>query len=262
MRVEAFLVYEPREGFLYRLHPLTKVTMMFVFSILCFAFSLKGNMLLLIFTVFFLYLSKLSLGKIMNQLKSIYFFLMLAVLGNMFAVPGEKIFSLFGVAATMEGLSAGLLVALRFINLLLISLMTSLTTSHTELAAATEKILQPLKLLKVNVAELAFIIALSIRAVSLIIKEVVELRKLYQAKGVLKPKMAFKDRIAISYYFLVPLLLLTLRRSEEVAFALYVRGYNPERKRIFLDKRHFSLYDLIFVLVSAVVVALAFFLGG
>jgi len=262
MRVESFLVYEPREGFLYRLHPLTKVTLMFVFSVLCFVLSLKGNLVLLVFTLFCLYLSKLSPAKIMGHLKSIYFFLMLAVLGNLFAVPGEKMFSLFGVSATKEGLYAGLLVALRFINLLLISLMTSLTTSHTELAAATEKILQPLKLLRVNVTELAFIIALSIRAVSLIIKEVVELRKLYQAKGVLKPKMSFKDRLVAGYYFLVPLLLLTLRRSEEVAFALYLRGYNPHRKKIVLEKRCFGVYDLVFVLLSSIAVFFAFFLRG
>jgi energy-coupling factor transport system permease protein len=262
MRVETFLVYEPKDGFLYRLHPLTKVAIMFFFSIICFVLTLKANTILFAFVVFTLLLSGLSLRKILLSLKGIYFFLLLAILGNLFAVPGQQIFSIFGVSATYEGLYEGLTVAIRFVNLLMISLMVSLTTSHTELSEVMEKILQPLKYFHVNVAEIAFIASLSIRAVALIMKEVVELRKLYQARGIIKSRMSFKERLLAAYYILIPLLLLTMRRSEEVAFALYLRGYNPRRKRITLEKRKFGFSDLIFALLAVAVITLGFVLGG
>ncbi|MCX7831396.1 MAG: energy-coupling factor transporter transmembrane protein EcfT [Actinobacteria bacterium] len=246
MRIEAIFFYEPKEGFLFRLHPVTKVLFMFFFSILSFLFGLKSNLLFVIFIFFLITLSKIPILSLLKSFKGIYFFLILALLGNMFSYPGKEIFRIFGLPVTYEGLETGLLVAVRLILLLFLSISISMTTSQNELSEAIETILSPLKIFRINVAELAFILSLTIRALMLLVTEVVELRKLYQAKGLIRKGMSLREQIRLAYYLLVPMILITIRRSEEMAFALSLRGYSPERRRIVLEERKFSKEDIFF----------------
>ncbi|MCX7832078.1 MAG: energy-coupling factor transporter transmembrane protein EcfT [Actinobacteria bacterium] len=248
MRIEAIFSYEPKDGFLFRLHPITKVLFMFFFSIVSFLFGLKSNLIFVIFVLILIVISKIPILNLLKSFKGIYFFLVLAMLGNMFSQPGKEIFQIGGLPVTQEGLETGILVALRLILLVFISISVSMTTSLNELSKAIESLLSPLKIFKINVAEIAFILSLTLRALMLLVTEVVELRKLYQAKGLIRKGMSLKEQIKLAYYLLVPMIVITMRRSEEMAFALSLRGYNPDRTRIILEERRVSKYDTYFAM--------------
>lgn len=250
MRIESIFFYEPKDGFLFRLHPITKVLFMFLFSILSFLLGLNANLLFTIFVISLIIVSKIPLLKLLNSFKGIYFFLLLALLGNIFSHPGKEIFRIFGLPATQEGLETGLLVVVRLILLLILSISVSMTTSQNELSKAIESILSPLKIFKVNTTELAFILSLTIRALMLLVTEVIELRKLYQAKGLIRKGMSLREQMRLAYYLLVPMILITIRRSEEMAFALSIRGYSSERRKIVLKERKFTKDDVLFLIGS------------
>lgn len=253
MRIEGISVYKPQSGFLFAINPILKISFMFTASIFCFATGLKSNLILFFFLIALLIVSRIKVLTIFKSFQAIYFFLLIGFAGNLFLHPGREIFRLFGIPATYEGLIAGLTVFLRLVNLLLSSLAVSLTTSQNEISEAIEKLLSPLRLLRVNTAEIAFVLSLTIRALVILTGEVLELKKLYQAKGIIKRKMSFREQIMAGYYILVPMIVLAMRRSEEMSFALAVRGYNPSRKRILLEERKFSASDGLFLVMVAAV---------
>lgn len=259
MRIESLFQFKPKEGFLFRVNPFLKILFMFVFSVFCFSFQIKVNLILLAFLIFLLTFSQIPVVSIFSSLKAIQFFVFLSFFGNLFLQPGREIFEVYGLHATYEGLIAGILVALRLFNLLMLSLAVSLTTSQTELAEAFEKMLSPLKLFKVNTAEIAFIVTLTIRALMILANEVLELKKYYQTKGIIRKKMRLKEQLLAGYYVIVPMVILTLRRSEEMAFALLVRGYRPDRKKIILERKKCGLHDFIFVFMSVFVFLISVF---
>lgn len=253
MRIEALFVYEPKDGFLFKLNPNVKILFMFFFSIAIFALNFFANFLFLIGIVILLQISKIPFRSLLKSLKTVYLFLLLAFLGNLFSYPGKVIFEVFGLPATYEGLMQGMAVSTRLINLLFISLAVSLTTSQSEITESLEVLLRPLSYIRINPSEIAFVLSLAIRALAILIQEVLELRKAYQAKGILREKMRFREQIMLGFYFLVPMILLTLKRSEEMALALTIRGYNPERKKIILRERKIGKEDLIFLTAAGMV---------
>lgn len=260
MRIEGISVYQPQQGFLFSVNPFLKITFMFVASVFCFAASLRGNALFFFFVLALLIFSRINIAAIFRSFQAIYFFLLIGFAGNLFLHPGREIFRVFNIPATYEGLIVGLTVFFRLTNILLSSLAVSLTTSQTEISEAIEKLLSPLRLFGINTAEIAFVLSLTIRALVILAGEVLELKKLYQAKGIIKKKMNLKEQIMAGYYILVPMIVLAMRRSEEMSFALTVRGYNPDRKRIVLEERRLSVTDGVFVLAVLAAFSASLFL--
>jgi energy-coupling factor transport system permease protein len=191
-------------------------------------------------------ISDIKIIRVASSLKAIYLFLALTLLGNIFLTPGEVLFRIFGVPGTKEGLQAGLLISLRLVNVFFASLLLSFTTSHLQLSETVEKLLSPLGKLKINVSEIAFIFSLTLRALMILLNETEELVKSFRARGIISERMGFLRRLRIAAYILIPLILITVKRSEEMGFALLVRGFNPERKRIILNRQKFGVNEILF----------------
>jgi energy-coupling factor transport system permease protein len=246
MKISRIFIYEPKNRYMYRLNPLIKVLWMLVFSVAAFSTEVYSNIIYLFLLIVFFMISDIKIIRVASSLKAIYLFLALTLLGNIFLTPGEVLFRIFGVPGTKEGLQAGLLISLRLVNVFFASLLLSFTTSHLQLSETVEKLLSPLGKLKINVSEIAFIFSLTLRALMILLNETEELVKSFRARGIISERMGFLRRLRIAAYILIPLILITVKRSEEMGFALLVRGFNPERKRIILNRQKFGVNEILF----------------
>lgn len=256
MKLTRSLYYEPRDTVTYRVDARLKICWLVAISVLVFAVGLVPNLLLLVYVAFLLVLSRISLTRVFLVLRGVLVFVVIALLGNMFFTQGEVLFSVGALAATREGLIQGMLIALRLITLFLASIFVSMTTSTLQLSEAFEFFLAPLSLFRVNTAEIAFILTLAVRAIMLLSREAEELIKSQQAKGI-APTGSIKRRLRALYLFLVPLVFLTIRRSEEMAFALELRGFDPRRKKLRLEEARWTVESTLFLVTAGCILLAA-----
>lgn len=260
MKLTRALYFEPRNTATYRVDARLKIFWLVVVSVLVFAVGLVSNLLLFAYISLLLIASRISLARVFAVLKGVLVFVVIAVAGNAFFTQGEVLFSIGAMSATREGLYQGALVGLRLITLFLASIFVSMTTSTLQLSEAFEFFLSPLSLLRINTAEIAFILTLAVRAIMLLSREAEELIKSQQAKGI-TASGPIKRRLKALYLFLVPLVFLTIRRSEEMAFALELRGFDPRRKKLKLEETRWTGESTAFLLAGAALVATAIYLS-
>lgn len=143
--------YVPTGSFIHRLDPRIKLL---VFTILVLAIALNtsylGNALGLLLSIYLFWASKIPISYGLSGIKpAIPFIIILAVLqlifqGNVFS--GGKVFFEYGfILITSESIRLVIVSAVRFVEIILLSSVLTLSTSTTDLTHAIQSLLSPLK---------------------------------------------------------------------------------------------------------------------
>ncbi|MCD2476388.1 CbiQ family ECF transporter T component, partial [Staphylococcus aureus] len=82
------------------------------------------------------------------------------------------------------GLVQGIFISLRFVYLILITTLLTLTTTPIEITDGMEQLLNPLKKLKLPVHELALMMSISLRFIPTLMEETDKIMKAQMARGV------------------------------------------------------------------------------
>ncbi|MGF1512849.1 MAG: energy-coupling factor transporter transmembrane component T family protein [Elainellaceae cyanobacterium] len=122
---------------------------------------------------------------------------------------------LHGWATTWE---AGVAVVLRFVVLVLLAAVVSLTTQVTAMMDVLERSLRPLVRFGVPVDTVTLILMLTVRFIPVLLAQIQEIQAAQQARGVSRPALTLW----------VPLLVKTLRLADQVTEALDARGYGTD----------------------------------
>lgn len=164
------------------------------------------------------------------------------------------------VPLSVSGLEKGALFAGRFLILVLLSSVVTLTTEPLRLTEATERLLRPLRWLKVPVADLAWIATSAFRFVPVLALETERLVKAQLARGAKLDHGNPWERMMALKAVILPLFLRAFRHAEHLADSLESRGYRGERYR--RPRRGASLgwLDLQFLLVLLLCLGPCFYL--
>ena len=128
------------------------------------------------------------------------------------------------------------------------SLLT-LTTSPVEIADGIESLLTPLKWIKFPVHEFALIMSIALRFIPTLMDETDRIIKAQKARGAnFESGNVFKKAKAL-IPVLIPLLLSSLRRAEELADAMDARCYSGSKNRTKYKKMRLTWRDLIGVML-------------
>ena len=130
------------------------------------------------------------------------------------------------------------------------SLLT-LTTSPVELADGIESLLYPLKLIKFPVHEFALIMSIALRFIPTLLEETDRIIKAQKARGADFESGNIFKKIKALIPILIPLLISSFRRADELADAMDARCYSGSKNRTRYKKLTFTYRDLIGVLVIA-----------
>jgi energy-coupling factor transport system permease protein len=232
--------YVPTGSFIHRLDPRIKLL---VFTILVLAIALNtsyvGNGFGLLLSIYLFWVSKIPVSYGLSGIKpAIPFIIILAVLqlifqGNVFS--GGTVFFEYGfILITSESIRLVIVSAVRFVEIILLSSVLTLSTSTTELTHAIQSLLSPLKKIKFPVHEISLIITIAIRFVPTFAIEMEKMMKAQASRGAdfgsgewWRIIQRTKDMLPI----IIPLFNIALSRAEDLVLAMESRCYTPGNER-------------------------------
>lgn len=145
-------------------------------------------------------------------------------------------------------------IVLRLILIISFSSLLTFTTKPTDLTLAIERVLGPLKLIKLPVSELALMISISLRFIPTLLEETQKILKAQTSRGADFTEGNLKEKVVQIISLLIPMFIISFRRAEDLANAMEARGYIPGKKRTSLKELrwHFrdSLYSLSFIILT------------
>lgn len=212
------------------------------------------------FTLFLLLvlgISGLTVRTLYEGLRPMAFFLLLLFLLQSLESEGTPLtpFSAGGVTLTQEGVLRGSVVTWRFALLLAWAVVLTGTTSPSEMVGGLERLLRPLRVLRVDSQALALMVSTAMRFVPVMAEEIQRIRMARLARGGDSRKGSFLSRARTISSLLLPLLLNIFRRADRLALAMEARGYAGGQRTCMRELR-FSARDLaalgVIVLVGAI----------
>jgi len=219
--------YIPGDSFVHRLDPRSKLLFVFAFIIIVF---LANNAItygiLLAFTLLTILASRIRLYFLINGLKPVIFLMVFTFLLHvLFTKEGDLLVEFGFIKIYEEGLKQGIFISLRFLVLVFMTSILTLTTSPISITDGVETLLNPLKRLKVPVHELALMMSISLRFIPTLMDETDKIMKAQMARGSDLSAGPLIDRIRAIVPLLVPLFVSAFKRAEDLATAMEVRGY-------------------------------------
>ncbi len=239
--------YIPGDSFIHRMDPRSKLISAVWFIVLIFMASTWWTYGLLVAVVLFsTTLSNIPLKFYLNSLKPLALLLLITVVFQLMFSQGETILFEFGwVSITQEGLINAVKIILRFVLIVIMSTILTLTTTPLEIADGIESLLNPLKKLKVPVQEIALILSISLRFVPTLMQETEKIMNAQRARGVDFSSGSLIQRMKKVVPLLIPLFISSIDRADQLAVAMTARGYRGGDSRTKLRQLTWTKLDTI-----------------
>ncbi len=245
--------YIPGDSWIHRLDPRSKLTAAVWFILLIFMASHWWTVALLALTVFVAaQLSKIPIRYYVDGLKPLLLLILITVFFQLLFAQGETVlFEIGWLQITLEGLESALLIILRFIMIVLMSTILTLTTTPLEIADGIEALLNPLKKFKVPVQEIALILSIALRFVPTLMQETEKIMNAQRARGVDFSAGSLVERMKKVVPLLIPLFISSIDRADQLAVAMTARGYRGGDSRTKLRQLIWSKRDTFLMLYFA-----------
>lgn len=252
--------YVPGQSLLHRLDPRTKLLVMFAFILLVFwANNLVTNSLMFVVVLSLVLLSEIPFGYFIKGVLPMLNVILLTTSFQLFFTPGGEPLVQFGIVQiTDRGLALALLIYARFILIILMSTLLTLTTTPLSLADAVESLLSPFKRLGLPAHEIGLMLSLSLRFVPTLMDDTTRIMKAQQARGVDFGEGNLVQKVKSVVPILIPLFASSFQRAEHLAVAMEARGYQGGAGRSKYRRLIWSTKDSL-ALLTMLILALALF---
>lgn len=239
--------YVPGRSLIHKMDPRSKLTMIFLFVfIVFFANNTVTYAILGVFTLFIVGSTKLPARFLLNGLKPIIWIILFTfILHILVTKEGQVLFELGFIQIHEEGIKQGIFISLRFLFLILLTTILTLTTTPIEVTDGMESLLNPFKKIGLPVHELALMMSISLRFIPTLMEETDKIMKAQMARGVDFTSGPIKQRIASIIPLLVPLFISAFKRAEELATAMEARGYRGGEGRTKLRELQWGILDTV-----------------
>jgi len=195
--------------------------------------------------------SSIALKRLVQGIRPFFWLFVFTAILHLFMTPGDPLPCL--PYATQQGLQHGLVVGMQLTCAIWISTLMTLTTSPLDMVWALEWFLRPLQYLKIPVEEIALLVMLAIRFIPLLFEETDRIVKAQKARGIDIESGGLMRRVKALLPVLIPLLQGMLRRADDLAVALTLRGYAPGMPRTTSKNISIRLNDVITLVVCAAI---------
>ncbi len=254
--------YFPSESYIHKLDVRTKTLGFLSITTISFLFlSPVINFFITLCTILILLTIGTPLAGIKKILKPLFpiFILMLLITG--FTYPANKftsgtnqniLFSLGDVPFTLGGFLYGITLVLRIFIMVITSTIITYTTP-------IEDILQMLKKTKIP-HQFAFIIATGIRFIPTMQKKSEMIQEAQQARGAEIGTGGLIKRISSYISVLIPLIVDSLRMSDNLAIAMLNRGFGAMKTTTDLNEIKMKTKDYLICFTEVIFIAVAFWI--
>lgn len=249
----------PGYSVIHKLDPRTKI-LLATFSIVAvfFANNPASFLLLSAFCALLIAISRISFSVIFKGIKPIIFILIFTALLNVFMTVGQgkPLVELWIFRIYEEGIVRAVFMALRVVLLIVItSMLLTYTTSPIALTDGLESLLSPLKKIKVPVHTFAMMMSIALRFIPTLVEETEKIMNAQKSRGADFSSGGLIKRAKALIPILIPLIVSSFKRAEELAIAMECRCYRGDKNRTKLVKLQYKGRDLVWLLVVILVLA-------
>ena len=251
--------YFPGDTVVHRLDARTKLILVVVYIAALFqAASWISYALVFGLTALCLAISHIKFKNIFKGLKPMVFIIVLTGVLNIFYTQGTPIIP--GWIITWEGLERAAQMILRIMLLITGTFLLTYTTSPISLTDGLEKLMNPLKKLRLPVHEMTIMLSMALRFIPTLVEETDKIMSAQKARGADFETGSLIDRAKAMLPILVPLFVSAFRRADELAVAMESRCYHGGEGRTRMKKLHMAGRDIVALILGAAVLALMIFM--
>lgn len=245
--------YIPGNSFIHRLDPRSKIFIMILLMVVIFwnvgsFFRYPVYAILSILILILLKIAGIALKTILKSLKPMIFMMVFLFIINIFVYKeGPVLFTIpfINFSLYWEAVSQTLFIIIRLALMLAVTTILTTTTKPLDMTYGLEWYMTPLKIIHFPAHEIAMTISIALRFIPTILEETQRIIKAQKSRGVDLENGKLKEKIGAIISLLIPLLISSFQRSEELSDAMEARGYNPSAKRTRYRLLKFSSIDLI-----------------
>ncbi|MCH5463820.1 energy-coupling factor transporter transmembrane component T family protein [Levilactobacillus tujiorum] len=252
--------YLPLESVVHRLDPRNKLLLSFCYIILVFmANNLVSYALIIGFTVGAILASKISLGFFLKGIRPLLWLIVFTVVLQLLFSPagGHVYFHWAFVNITQFGLINSGYIFIRFLLIIMMSTLLTLSTQPLDIATGLASLMKPLRWIKVPVDTLAMMLSIALRFVPTLMDEANKIMNAQRARGVDFGEGGLLKQAKSLIPLMVPLFMSAFNRAEDLSIAMEARGYQDSEHRsqyrILTWQRRDTITWIIFVVVLAAI---------
>lgn len=249
--------YYPSSSMLHKMDSRVKILLNLFYLVgIFFVQSFFGFAVVLCFLLLAVAASRVPLLSILRSIKGILFLLVLTgILNIFFFSPNDSSVLLVDwwiIKIYDGGLIFAAKMTLRITFLVTGASLLTLTTTPVDLTHGIESLLKPLRLVRFPVHELALIMSLALSFIPTLIEETDRIIKAQKARGAAFDSGGLIKRAKAFIPILIPLLVSSFRRADELALAMNSRCYEGATKRTQMRVMRLSWRDLAGTLVTLI----------
>jgi len=247
----------PGDTAVHRLDPRTKLILMVTYITALFISSGIYSYIFMFFVlVTCLTISRIKPIAVLRGLRPVFIIITITVILNIFFIRGETVlFKFHFIVVTKEGLQNAVFMASRLIMLIISTFLLTYTTSPITLTDGIERMLSPLKRIKLPVHEFALLMSITLRMIPTLIEETDKIMSAQKSRGADFETGGLIKRAKAILPLIIPLFISAFRRADELATAMESRCYHGGEGRTKLKVLHFKSGDFIAFIFGAFIIA-------
>ena len=254
--------YSFRDTFVHRLDARNKILLMILCMVgIFFQFKLWSTALFLsgiyvLALIILMIISKVNFFSLFKSLSGMWLFIIILMAIYIF-IPNNnyylpEAFHIGSLSVKWDAFCQSGYIILRLILMISLTMVLTSTTKPMDMTYAFEWYMLPLKPLHFPTHEIAMTLSIALRFIPTLLDETERIMKAQASRGVDFNHGGLFKRFGAVIALIIPLFVSALERSEELANAMIVRGYDPRAKRSRYRLLRFSWRDIIaFLLVAA-----------
>lgn len=253
----------PGNSLVHRLDPRTKLIMVVLYIAALFtAKSYVSYLVMAAFLIISVRISTIKFKMLFKGLKPLIIVIAFTAILNLFFTTGEHvIFEFWRIRLTWEGVKTAAFMLIRLVMLIMGTFLLTYTTSPISLTDGLERLLNPLKKVKVPVHELAMMMSIAMRFIPTLVEETDKIMSAQKARGADFETGSIFERAKALLPVMVPLFISAFRRADELAVAMESRCYHGGEGRTRMNVLYMQRRDWITLVVGVLVLALVIVLN-
>lgn len=253
--------YVPVDSPVHRIDPRVKVLAVLALSITMLHLSAAGLIALTFILMGFSAIGKISWRMLLKTTRPLWIFFSILFCIYILFTPGKPIlpFSTGPFTISYNGLHGGAAQVGRFILLILVASLLTMTTSLSELTLSLEWLLRPLSIVGISSHNLAMMVSMALRFFPTLQEEIISIKEAQLARGANFIPESLSGKIRAMVFVATPLTLNILRRSDQLVEAMESRGFQPG-PRTYLYELAFTKTDWVALGLIALTIVLIWFL--
>ena len=248
--------YFPGSSLIHRLDPRVKIVWLVGYIVALFlAKNWGGYALMAALLVSITAVARISAKAMVKGMKPLVFIVVFTGIINLLYGSGEPLVEFWIFTITLNGIKTAIFMVLRILLLVCGTFLLTYTTSPLQLTDGLERLLNPLKKIKIPVHELSMMMSIALRFIPTLIEETDKIMSAQRARGAGFDTGKLTDRAKALIPMLVPLFVSAFRRADELATAMECRCYQGGEGRTRMKELHLRYYDAIALLCCAIIIA-------